>query len=37
MELIARSAIAVNHDYAEDGTAISEGDELALIPPVSGG
>lgn len=37
MELIARSAIAVNHDYAEDGTAISEDDELALIPPVSGG
>ena len=37
MELIARSAIAVNHDYAEDGFTISEGDELALIPPVSGG
>lgn len=37
MELIARSAIAVNHDYAEDGFVISEGDELALIPPVSGG
>jgi molybdopterin converting factor subunit 1 len=37
MELIARSAIAVNHEYAEDGLVISEGDELALIPPVSGG
>lgn len=37
MELIARSAMAVNHEYAEDGLVISEGDELALIPPVSGG
>lgn len=37
MELIARSAIALNHNYAEDATIISEGDELALIPPVSGG
>jgi molybdopterin synthase sulfur carrier subunit len=37
MELIARSAIAVNHEYAVDGTDITECDELALIPPVSGG
>jgi sulfur-carrier protein len=29
--------IAVNHNYAEDGQAIAESDEIALIPPVSGG
>jgi sulfur-carrier protein len=29
--------IAVNNAYAEDFTAIAEGDEIALIPPVSGG
>lgn len=29
--------IAVNHNYAEDGHLIVETDEIALIPPVSGG
>jgi molybdopterin converting factor subunit 1 len=29
--------IAVNHSYAEDAAAIAEMDEIALIPPVSGG
>ncbi|HEY0741333.1 MAG TPA: MoaD/ThiS family protein [Chryseosolibacter sp.] len=29
--------IAVNHNYAEDGQTIVETDEIALIPPVSGG
>jgi len=29
--------MAVNRDYAEPGTVLSTGDELALIPPVSGG
>jgi molybdopterin synthase sulfur carrier subunit len=29
--------IAVNSSYAENDTAISEVDEIALIPPVSGG
>lgn len=28
---------AVNKHYAETGTALAEGDEVALIPPVSGG
>lgn len=29
--------IAVNHTYAEDTLAIAATDEVALIPPVSGG
>lgn len=29
--------IAVNHNYAEPGQTIVESDEIALIPPVSGG
>ena len=30
-------AIAVNNQYASESTAIGEKDEIALIPPVSGG
>ncbi|MGI4870410.1 MAG: molybdopterin converting factor subunit 1 [Janthinobacterium lividum] len=30
-------AVAVNNDYADDDTALHERDEIALIPPVSGG
>ncbi len=29
--------MAVNREYADDATVLSPGDELALIPPVSGG
>jgi molybdopterin synthase catalytic subunit len=29
--------VAVNREYADSGTVLAEGDELALIPPVSGG
>jgi len=28
---------AVNADYAKPGTALSDGDEVAFLPPVSGG
>ena len=30
-------AVAVNDEYAEDNTTIKETDEVAIIPPVSGG
>jgi sulfur-carrier protein len=29
--------IAVNNNYAEDNLSLGESDEIALIPPVSGG
>lgn len=29
--------IAVNNEYADDATVLSSTDEIALIPPVSGG
>jgi molybdopterin converting factor subunit 1 len=35
--LLERSAVAVNHDFAEDSRRLSAGDEVAVIPPVSGG
>jgi molybdopterin synthase catalytic subunit len=30
-------AVAVNREYAEFATVLKEGDEVAFIPPVSGG
>ena len=30
-------AIAVNREYAERGRVLADGDEVALLPPVSGG
>jgi molybdopterin converting factor subunit 1 len=35
--LAPRSLVAVNAEYADDATRLSAGDEVALIPPVSGG
>ena len=35
--LMARTASAVNRNYATLETELHDGDELALIPPVSGG
>ena len=29
--------VAVNHEYAEEQSVLREGDEIAIIPPVSGG
>lgn len=37
LEEIRSLMIAVNSAYAEDDMAIGESDEIALIPPVSGG
>lgn len=34
---LASYMIAVNDEYAQAGTLISEQDEIAIIPPVSGG
>ncbi|QJW96140.1 MoaD/ThiS family protein [Frigoriglobus tundricola] len=35
--LLSRSAVAVNHDVAENDRVLSATDECAVIPPVSGG
>lgn len=34
---LASLAIAVNHEYCQSETLLREGDEVALLPPVSGG
>ncbi len=35
--LLVSYMIAVNNEYAQDDLVISERDEIAIIPPVSGG
>ena len=38
MELAPRSCVvAINREYADTAAPVSEGDEVALVPPVSGG
>lgn len=32
-----RIRLAVNHEYVDDRVVLSEGDQVSLIPPVSGG
>lgn len=34
---LGRVSIAVNAEYVDRGHALADGDEVALIPPVSGG
>jgi molybdopterin synthase catalytic subunit len=36
-ELPGEASVAVNHAYAGRDQALSDGDEVAFIPPVSGG
>jgi molybdopterin synthase catalytic subunit len=36
-DLLPGAAVAVNLDYAQRQVILRDGDELALIPPVSGG
>jgi len=36
-DLLPRCAVAVNHEYATDDQLLQPGDEVAIIPPVSGG
>lgn len=35
--MLPRTALAVNREYVKSDHLLSDGDELALIPPVSGG
>jgi molybdopterin converting factor subunit 1 len=35
--LVDRAAIAVDAEYADNSTPVTEGADVALIPPVSGG
>ena len=36
-EKLASLALAINTEYAEDSQLINDGDEVVIIPPVSGG
>ena len=35
--LLDRCRVAVNHDFADDSQVLTPADEVAVIPPVSGG
>src|SRR5580692_8128463 len=36
-QLLPRIAVSVNAEYAQAGQVLSDGDEVGLLPPVSGG
>lgn len=36
-DLLPRCSIAVNHEFASEDAELRAGDEVAVIPPVSGG
>jgi len=36
-KVLATSLLAVNHNYIESPVILKEGDEIAVIPPISGG
>jgi molybdopterin converting factor subunit 1 len=36
-DVLAYGRVAVNAEYADAGTALRTGDEIALMPPMSGG
>jgi molybdopterin converting factor subunit 1 len=36
-DLVPQAAVAINQQYANRHATLQDGDELALIPPVSGG
>lgn len=36
-ELLTSCFAAINHAYADDEAEVADGDEVAFIPPVSGG
>jgi molybdopterin converting factor subunit 1 len=36
-ELAAKSIFAINHEFSDAGQLVTSTDEIALIPPVSGG
>ena len=35
--LLSRSRVAINDEFAPDAAAVTADDEIAIIPPVSGG
>ena len=36
-DLLARTRVAVNAEFADPNTSLADGDEVAFLPPMSGG